>query len=516
MLGLIRKVLTYSKRGAGAFDSLRSSSYVFRSVIILLLVFHVSVFLFHAFHLLAYPYDWEPSESDHIYYTTRILNGDTLYKDDDSFPLICMNYPPGYHLLLALPVKLFGATMFVGRMAALIISGILGILLYKSVTKETGLRFLGIAMAVSLFAYGPVSLWLAIVRVDAAYLALALAGIYFLSHHERGRRYILLASFCIAYSFFTKQQGLFAVGAGTLFLLVKKKYRECVLFLVLFVAFTVPTNLILDYMTQGWYNKHLFGFHLHRELSWARKTYLLLFIFACPIFLAATCYEIVHEWKTRRLTIWNAYFLASLPVALLIFFDGTADNYFLPMFSGLLIMAGLGLRRVAPHLGSNAQSDMNTWVYVLIIFQLVTLTGSSFRLKGPVAEDRAQLDVVARLIRSSDGPVLVDRMNTLIIGTKHEHYFVQPVLLRHLYLGNEWNPDVIISPVSQRTFSVICIFNKTQFVQPVVDSIQKNYTPVLSVPVKTYDLNPDRKFIVLIPKQNLLNVPTRLGGTTAR
>lgn len=475
----------------------------FKALIVVLLAYHVFTFSLFSYRLLMYPYDWEPSESDHIVYATRLLNGEPVYKDDDSFPLLCMNYPPGYHLLLAAPVKLLGPHMYVGRLLSLTIAAALCLLIYKVVADGTGWKFLGAAMAVTALAYGPVSVWLAIIRVDGAYVALSLAAMYLLSRHEQGYKLIVPAALLLAYSFFTKQQGLFALGAGTLFLLVTRKYRECATLVGLFALFTIPLNLGLDYLTDGWYNRHLFGSHLHREFFWHEHRLLVPFLAVSSLLIALSCYEIAHELKSGKLSVWTCYLLGTLPVAFLIFYDGTAENYLLPMFSGLLILAGLGLNRMNTRLRRDEKAAGASWVYLLIALQLLIFCGSSFFLKGPTREDRIELDALAKQIRNSTEPVLVDRMSSLILGTEHEDYFVQPVLLRFLHQGDRWNPDVVVTAVNDHRFSLICMFDTSQFVHPVQEAIHENYVPVSSVPMRTFRPGLGCQLIVFERKENL-------------
>jgi len=519
-----------------------------KALIVLVLIFHVSAFLLFSYRLLIYPYDWEPSESDHIVYAERILNGESLYKADDSFPLLCMNYPPGYHLLLTVPVKLFGPNMFAGRILALAIAATLCLLIYKIINDRTGWKFLGLVMAVSLLAYGPVSVWLAIIRVDSLYVLLSLAAMYLLSkgslmgaacraptanpplspfskggelgsdstntearlaetsllsRHEKRYRFIIAASVLLACSFFIKQQGIFALGAGALYFLINKKYRECAVLIFFFALFTVPLNLGLDYLTDGWYNRHLFASHFSREFSWQRAWFLIPLISACSLLAALSCFEIFNEWKSRKISVWTCYLLGTLPIAFLIFYDGTAENYFLPLFSGILIMGGFGLERLSARLHSDESKSGNAWPCAFITLQLLIFCGSSFFLKGPAAKDRVQLDALAQQIRSSGEPALVDRMNSLIIGTPHEDYFMQPVLLKFLYQANKWEPDVVVSAVNEQRFSLICMFDKTQFVRPVREAIHDHYVPVSSIPIRTFRPGLDSRLVVYEKRKDL-------------
>lgn len=485
-----------AERTETAPHSSQLTDFLLRCLIALLLISQVWTFSLFSYRLLLYPYDWEPSESDHIYYATRILNGEPLYTDNNRFPLLCMNYPPGYDLLLSLPVMLFGPNMLTGRIFSLILSGLLGLIIYKVIVKETGWRFLGLVMSLSLLAYGPVSAWLTIIRMETMYVALALLGMYLLSKHEQGYGYIVLSAFCIACAFFTKQQGLFALGAGILFLLANKEYKKCAALVVLVVLLTLPLDLGLNYLTDGWYNKHLFSSHFHREFSWWRIRFLSRLVWASPVFFAAACFGIVHELKERRPSVWTTYLFCALPVALLILFEGAADNYFIPLFAGVLIVSGLGIGKVIPIASRNGLTVGKTWLYLLIVFQLITFTAARSQLRGPTKEDRMKLDLVQSLIRNTEEPVLVDRMSSLIIGTKKCDYFTEPVVLMYLYLNARWDPNIIVSAVNERKFSLICMFDETQFVPPVISSIRANYVPLLSIPVRTIGLDTQRYFTV--------------------
>jgi hypothetical protein len=137
---------------------------------------------------------------------------------------------------------------------------------------------------------------------------------------------------------------------------------------------------------------------------------------------------------------------------------------------------------------------------LLIAFQLITFASSKYYLKGPTGEDRIELDTLAKLIQNSDKPVLVDRMSSLILGTKHLDYFVEPVPLMQLYLSHKWNPDELVAAVAERKFSMIVLFDKTQFVPPLLQAIDKFYTPFASFPVKRSEPNNTYKLILYKPK----------------
>lgn len=469
-----------------------------KGLVLLLLAYHVAIFLIFSYRLLAYPYEWAPSESDHIHYASRLLHGETIYKDNNTFPLLSMNYPPGYHILLAVALKFLGPTLFAGRIVSIVIAAALIFMIYTVVRRESDFKLLAAVMALSVLAYGPVSIWLAMVRMETLYVLLALAGIYLISKHERGHTYTILAAVCLACSFFTKQPGLFALGAALLFLFARKEYRRGFELLAVFLLLTIPLNMTINALTDGWYYKQLFGLNTHRAFAWWRKDFLLSFIRVMPVFLAATCYEILQEIRERKLSIWTCYLLGSLSVALLIFFGGTGENYFLPLFSAVLIMAGLGFSR-----GYQTLKEHRNWaafLYVLIAFQLIGLASSRAYLDGPTKADRTELDIVAKMVRSSDRPVLIDRMNSLLLGTKYQDYFVEPVPLMMLYLENKWNPDVMVSPIRERKFSMILMFDKTQFVPPVIEAIERWYTPYATFPVRRNEPNIHYKLIVYRPK----------------
>jgi hypothetical protein len=469
-----------------------------KGMIILLLLLHVCTYAVFTHSLLTYPYDWAMSEGDHIYYATRILNGETLYKDAETFPLLGIGYPPGYQLLLALPVSILGPSLFAGRILALSLCILFVVLLYRIARKESGSILLGCIVALSVLAYGPVSVWFAVVRMESLFVLLVIAGMVLVARRDAGRIPIILAAMCFAGSFFTKQLGLFGLGAAGLFLVVNRKYRTCAELAVYFALITIPSHFVLDYLTDGHYSAHIFGIHLHRQFSWARGLFLVGLIQTSPVFMAMACYEILSELKDKKLSAWAFYLACSLPVALLIFYDGVGANYFLPFYVGVLILAGMGAGRILSNRGMRGGGEI--LIYVLIMFQLLTFAASRFHLKGPVEEDKANLDHLAQQIQRSADPVLVDRMGSLVLGTEHEDYFIEPVLLGYLYYSDAWEPGVIVSAVEEQKFSLIYLFDRTQFVPPVIKAVRENYQPISSVPVSTIEPMLKLNLIVYVRK----------------
>jgi hypothetical protein len=63
---------------------------------------------------------------------------------------------------------------------------------------------------------------------------------------------------------------------------------------------------------------------------------------------------------------------------------------------------------------------------------------------------------------------------------------MQPVLLKFLYQAGRWNPDVVVSPVREQRFGLICMFEKSQFVHPVREAIHRHYVRTATVPMKTF------------------------------
>lgn len=387
-------------------------------------IFIVAWGLFAAYHFFKYnipiinfPYDWEPTDGDHLNIVARVMRGLPIYTDWEKGPLLNI-YTPGYHYAVAGLSWFFGLGFPVARyLSFLSFWGIILILFVVIYRSSRGLpvffrMFVALASACSVFLMSSVGCFFTIVHVSPTtfFIFLGFLSLFLLDiWDETGAWPLLLASgLCASLSFLTKQQGLFAVGSGFIFMLLRrKKVGDLVRYSA---AFLVPTCALvgyLEYSSQGNFINSTFIYLstvIRNDPVLAKQRITQFLLQNWPWFLAFFA-GLAAAISKRAVNVWHVSVAVNFVLLCKIVGNGGGgDYYFFPLWLTLVIVSWqfiweLCLQGFGPDARESGSIDLKL---ILGILMLV-----AFGRYGRIAVKSAMADFDHyRLVSSSILPVM--------------------------------------------------------------------------------------------------------------
>lgn len=220
------------------------------------IVFAIMYFL-TALPRIFYPYDLDFIEDGLLMTSLRYANNQPVFvpPNADFVPHV---YMPLYTWLGGIIFKVTGPSFVPLRLLSLAAIIAICCLIYAIARYESGLTWLGLVCAgLFLGGYQITGFYYELARVDALFMALALAGLTLTIYAGDSNWGLIGAAIALAAAFFTKQTGLL-VGVGlTLYLFLFRRWRAW-LFGLVFGLLTVVPLVLFDALTQGWFLYYTF------------------------------------------------------------------------------------------------------------------------------------------------------------------------------------------------------------------------------------------------------------------
>jgi hypothetical protein len=221
-----------------------------------------------------YPYDLEWMEGGMLHHALRIRAGEGIYGPPsiDFIPYLYTPLYPG--LLAALP---FGISYLVGRLVSIAALAGLAIVALASLPRRPGPAWVGLALALGLFAacYPYVEGWYDVVRADTLFLFMITAGLAGLPVWARaehgGHAKVAAGAALLALSFFCKQTGILYVALGGAIVLACN-WRRVPIYVLVAGALGLGGVALFDRTTSGWFWVYVSEIHRAHDFSWQRFT----------------------------------------------------------------------------------------------------------------------------------------------------------------------------------------------------------------------------------------------------
>ena len=161
-------------------------------------------------------------------------------------------YPPGYPVLMAPLLAIFGRNFVVLKLLSVAFT-VSSVLVFCVLSKERVSPLLWLAMCLA-FAVSPIvvdySHW---ILSEAPFLFFTLLALLFLqkeSAEEGIGKYFWLSLFAIVATYYVRSIGIAFIGAGTLFYLIKRRWRKFLYYNVVGAALSLPW-LIRNKLLEG-------------------------------------------------------------------------------------------------------------------------------------------------------------------------------------------------------------------------------------------------------------------------
>lgn len=393
--------------------------------------------------ILPFPYDWEPTDGDHLNFAHRLAQGLPIYLSLKEGQVLSI-YNPLYHGVVAL----FGgahASLSFARTVSFLFWLLTPLAVLWYFRKRWGFFY---AATAALFIWLPAepTMLVDIVQVSPsstmAFLFVATL-LYATRCSERSNtawwEWLILGAIA-ALCYFAKQQGLIAIAVTVSFLFFQRiNLRDISLVILGFLVVFLSTAAYLELLNSGQYlNATLFDLHKiiisSPELARKRLVSFLLdahFYFIVCILLSFVLF-VLREREFKKLSIWQISFVLHIPFLLAILGNnGGGASYFLSMWISMVLLCIETVRKVE----SRLSAPLNVVVPVLII-AAIAIWGKTGHPDYAVMTSWAAVIVFTVMVSGRDSSRLL--ISSVMRESNHQdmHGFVfSTVLLVSLFIN---------------------------------------------------------------------------------
>lgn len=229
-----------------------------RGLVFLAALVYTAMFFFTVLPRVFYPYDLDFIEDGILMQSLRFAEGRPVFLPPNA-EFVPHVYMPLYAWLGGLLFRPAGPGFLPLRLLSLAAVLATAALVFWIARRESGRTWPGLACAgLFLGGYRITGFWYGLARVDALFIALALAGLALGMYHRRSNAGLLLAALLLALAFWTKQTGLiFAAGLGLY--LLPAAGRRAWLFGLAFGLLALVPFAGLGLATGGWFWYYTIG-----------------------------------------------------------------------------------------------------------------------------------------------------------------------------------------------------------------------------------------------------------------
>ncbi len=192
--------------------------------------------------------------SNYVSLAESVLRSGDGYADSmaPGAPVPHTKYPPGYPVLMAPLLAIFGRNFVVLKLLSVAFT-VSSVLVFCVLSKERVSPLLWLAMSLA-FAVSPVVVdYSHCLLSEAPFLFFTLLALLFLqreSAEEGIGKYFWLSLFAIMATYYIRSIGIAFIGAGTLFYLIKRRWRKFLYYNVVGAALSLPW-LIRNQLLKG-------------------------------------------------------------------------------------------------------------------------------------------------------------------------------------------------------------------------------------------------------------------------
>ncbi len=462
----------------------RLATRILRVTTLVLLLSVAAQHVYHAWHVITFPYDLDNGEAFVLNQAVMIANGASPWTPIDEEPYLVSNFAPLYQTLLAVPVR-FGQLSFAwGRSLSALAALTAALLIWLLVRRLHGGGAAPAAAALLFLSSKFVYDWTALHRTDALALALSLGGLYAVARGARART----AGLLFALAMLTRQTAVFAPAAAVAWLALSGRGRAATRLGA--VAFGLPAAayLALGAVTGGEFLRHAFLYNVQPWSAALMRTFLEHWVWYQPAFLViglAFAVWRIAEPKAELPAIYLGFAVASF---LLCGRTGAASNYMFDLVAALAIVTG-GLVSWASR-ASASSASLAAWLLFANLSVQAVVSHLAFRsydvLPTPDADDAQRARDLAALVAGVDGELLAEDAGWLLLNGKAVTF--EPYMMSRLAAEGAWDPAPILQKIDGREYAMVLLNfdvheeRSVRFHPDISDAIRENYRPFRRVP----------------------------------
>ena len=434
--------------------------------------------------LFRYPIDY--GEAATVDISMRMLRGVSIYPVDLTKPdYIISNYPPLYMALQAPLIGLFGPGFWQGRLISIICTWVAAYFLALTLHHHTKDVFASAVTGMIFLAWPFVVMWSGLARIDCLALALALAGLFFLSRADMKWSHFWLGSLLLVGAIFTRQSYMLAIPAAAFFWLLFREWRKALLLVVTVGGLSLLIFLVLNSVTHGGFFLHSITLNLNtfniEQLKYQLRNNLFNLAWPLLLMAAASLFLILKGVKFNRLV--GAFLIGAGLSALTIGKVGSNYNYFLELCAALSLSAGSLLAWIRKYQG---QKLVQSIILMALVVQTGIFLNRTFEQQIPRLQSRltiaGDLQKLEGIVASSDGIVLADEYMGLI-SLQNKLLYIQPFASTQAAYDGLWDETDFVNSIQAKKFSLILIYGTpgttiihSRWTDQMLAAIEGNYT----------------------------------------
>lgn len=321
-----------------------------RVIFIICAMIFISKYFNYLYAVVPFPYDWEPTDGDHLNFAHRLAQGLPIYLSLNSGQVLSI-YNPLFHSIVALIGGVNASLSFAREISLLfwLLTPLITLFYFKN---KWGLFYAAIAAVLILLPAEP-GMLIDIVHVNPNSLMafIFLVSLLYATHCFDKKRtnwwnWLLigaLGSLC----YLAKQQGLIAIAIITFYMFLRSlSFKIIALTLLGFFLLFLLSAFYFEFINSGEYlnmtllevsklidsNSHLARSRLFKFLFYAHPYFFVCILYSFYVF-------IYNRSNLKELSIWQVSFLLHIPFLLVVLGNGGGGpNYFLTLWISMILL----------------------------------------------------------------------------------------------------------------------------------------------------------------------------------
>lgn len=443
----------------------------------------IGVYLVVGISRVMYPYDLDFIEDSILMQAYQMAQARPQWvaPNADYVPQV---YMPLYTWLGGIFLRWSGPALWPLRLLSFAATLITASLIYVIAQREAHSRLVGlICAALFLAGYRVVGGWYDLARVDPLFVTLVVAGMALTVYGAKRWWGVWTAAACLAFSFLTKQNGLFlGLGVGAYWLWLRP--RALPPYLVVFLFLTVVPLLWVEASSQGWFSYYAgdvaYASPIEIRRVWRTLQWEILGAMGGLVLCGLCAIGLLINRQPPGSELLTQPWFWFTGLALIVTLAGRASvggnlNNLIPGYTLLCIMPALFYREIT----LKKRRLISLWVLLVLLQFALTqrnpITNAPTQYI-PTATMKAEGDQLIAYIQSLEGEVWMTMhpYYTLLAGKKPS---VHVQMLWHARLrGQQPLPDNLVERITNQTYTAIISDEHPLFEQePVLAELFHTY-----------------------------------------
>lgn len=313
---------------------------------LILMVFHLAVFVHYAVNLTAFPFDYDEGEGYEINNALLFSQGRQPFLNNDVYPFYGTNYPPFFHILLVPFVAAFGPAYWYGRiivtLATMLTAFVIGYAVWRKTRHRSIALLAGLAFLASNIIYhiGPLFRQHMVMVMFETLAIVAVANIDQINDPAKRRRRMWLVIGLLLAAGFTKQMAFVTVLAvfGWLFL---RGVKRAIAWGVVLAGITAALFAVLLFMSNGYFWTNVITANIYQWMLGQFTGLFTQFVGLHGALLILALLYLAYEIYLGRLSVYSLWLICGAINGVLAGKWGAGDSYWAEVIGAMCIMAGI-------------------------------------------------------------------------------------------------------------------------------------------------------------------------------